>query len=97
MSCGGWRSARIAQQGSFSGSGSGMSGGRKPTSGGSVMLICPKCNSDQVRMEPIMRGSSHHDGEPLIYWRCATCRSIFSRLTAPTIILDLGETNGASV
>jgi hypothetical protein len=44
-------------------------------------MICGKCGSGNVTVEPIMHGSTHSDGEPLVYWRCKDCRAISSRLT----------------
>jgi uncharacterized C2H2 Zn-finger protein len=41
-----------------------------------------------MRLEETMREAQHADGEPLIYFRCVNCGSIFSRLTSkPTVIL----------
>lgn len=36
---------------------------------------CPKCNSDQMSIEPIMRGG-FSDGKPLVWFRCASCRTL---------------------
>lgn len=41
---------------------------------------CPKCGAVGVE-EQFMRGGTHADGEPLDYWRCVGCRSLYSRLT----------------
>jgi hypothetical protein len=56
-------------------------------------MICPKCHSDQASIEPVMHGSTHHDGEPLVYWRCGQCRNLFSRLTEPVMDWPLVETD----
>jgi uncharacterized protein with PIN domain len=37
---------------------------------------CPKCNSDQMAIEETMRGGTARNGEPMVWFRCATCRSL---------------------
>lgn len=41
---------------------------------------CPRCGSADISVEPIMRGSSDGEGV-LIYYRCAGCNGIISRLS----------------
>jgi DNA-directed RNA polymerase subunit M/transcription elongation factor TFIIS len=46
---------------------------------------CPRCHEvGEAMVEPTMREGSDADG-PLIFWRCAACRAIFSRRT---LVLD---------
>jgi predicted RNA-binding Zn-ribbon protein involved in translation (DUF1610 family) len=42
---------------------------------------CPHCGGTEISVEDIMHATVV--GGELIYWRCAGCRKIFSRLTQP--------------
>jgi uncharacterized Zn finger protein len=54
---------------------------------------CPRCGASEAFADPIMCGSTHADGEPLVYWRCEGCGALFSRLS----YRDLAKPSEASV
>jgi len=58
-------------------------------------VVCPRCGTvTEPRIEPLMCGSSDRSG-PLTYWRCPSCRAIFSRLSRATRFESTEETERA--